>query len=73
MIGHLVDLARQNGALIVFAAPLAGAALVVLTPMARLAWFVAATSAIVAAPGTATLGAAIGSNEYAMAVGPVNR
>jgi multicomponent Na+:H+ antiporter subunit D len=75
LIGHLVDLARQNGALIVFAAPLAGAALVVLTPMARLAWFVAATSAIVAAAfaldltaSTLSVGAANGVGLFATAL-----
>ncbi|MEQ1708904.1 MAG: proton-conducting transporter membrane subunit [Terricaulis sp.] len=58
-----------------FAAPLAGAALVVLTPMARLAWFVAATSAIVAAAfaldltaSTLSVGAANGVGLFATAL-----
>ncbi len=49
MFGLFLDWARPHAALIVFAAPLAGAALAVLAPMARLAWLIAAVCAIAAA------------------------
>ncbi len=57
MIGPLVDLLRANAALVVVAAPLAGAALVMLAPTARLAWFVAATCAVATAASAIDLAA----------------
>mgnify|MGYP002082370628 CR=1 FL=1 len=49
MIGPFIEWARPHEGFIVFAAPLAGAALVVLTPTPRLAWLVAAISALATA------------------------